>query len=191
MKRRIRKIFPVATVFVLGLGAGALILANHGWRCIGTVYYHWASHTVAYANPVEETADNNVVRNPANYTSAFGGAVGVWDTRTVITLGSGTDLRLYYDSYGATGWLGLATIFPSNCIIGRATSKLNDNYLRNTSRYSQTAIDHVACQEVGHTFGLGHNKKDANTCMNDKILTAGNQINQHDIDLLASIYAGL
>ena len=78
---KLRKIFPVTAVFVLGLGVGAVILANHGWRCIGNVYYHWASHTVAYANPVEETADNSVVRSPQSYASAFGGAVSVWEDR--------------------------------------------------------------------------------------------------------------
>lgn len=101
---------------------------------------------------------------------------------------SGTgDLELFYDTYGNNGWLGLATIVPSNCVIQSATAQLNDSYLGNGS-YSQTAVDHVACQEVGHTFGLDHNRSANDTCMNDQILSAGNQINQHDRDTLFCIY---
>ncbi len=102
------------------------------------------------------------------------------------------ELTFFYDRYGRNGWLGLASIGGiSNCVIGNASSRLNDSYLLDTARYSQTAINHVACQEVGHTFGLNHNRSSSTTCMNDTILTAGNQINQHDRDLLAQIYANI
>lgn len=185
--------YVAAVTFLLGLALGsAYVLGNHFWRCIGTIAYHWPSRTVAYAAPVEETADNSVVRSVQDYVNAFNGATAVWDSpNTVIDLVSGTSLKLYYDSYGKNGWLGLATIYPSSCVVTRATSKLNDFYLRDTTRYNQTAVNHVACQEVAHTFGLNHNRKATNTCMNDTILTAGNKINQHDKDMLASIYAGL
>ncbi len=183
-----KKILPVALMFTIGLTLGSgLTLANHIWRCRGKTAYHWSSPTVRYANAVEETNNNSVVRNTQNYTSAFGGSVGVWNT-TIIDLVAGTDLRLYYDSYGTNGWLGLATIYINGCQIYRATSKLNDSYLRNTSKYSQLNVDHVACQEVGHTFGLDHNHNATDTCMNDWILTAGNKINQHDRDQLDAIY---
>jgi predicted Zn-dependent protease len=159
------------------------------------VAYHWASRTVGYANPVEENANGNVVRNEQDYKNAFNGSVSssVWDSpNTVINLTGGTQLRLFYDAYGINGWLGLATISGiRNCVIGSASSKLNDSYLRDTTRYSQTAVDHVACQEVGHTFGLDHNRQAPDTCMNDTLLTAGNRINQHDKDQLASIYANI
>lgn len=184
-----KQLFQVAVVFMLGLVLGTgLVLANHPWICSGSTAYHWPSRTVRYAAPVEEKAGGQALgRSASSYTSAYSGSIRVWDG-TVMSLVSGTDLRLYYDTYGFTGWLGLATIFPNNCVISRATSKLNDSYLRSTSRYSQTNIDHVACQEVGHTFGLDHNRSASNTCMNDTILSAGNQINQHDKDVLLSIY---
>jgi len=45
----------------------------------------------------------------------------------------------------------------------------------------------VACQEIGHLFGLEHNRGETNTCMNDSILTAP-QPNAHDQSLINSIY---
>ncbi|HLG14066.1 MAG TPA: hypothetical protein VJH03_05980 [Blastocatellia bacterium] len=192
---RRNKLFPVAVMFAVGLVVGtSFVYASHAWRCRGKIAYHWASRTVGFASPVEETANNSVARNPQDYVSAFNGSTSsqVWDSpNTVINLVSGTSLRLYYDSYGLNGWLGLATIFPSNCVIGNASSKLNDSYLRDTARYSQTNVDHVSCQEVGHTFGLNHNRNANDTCMNDTVLTAGNHINQHDKDQLATIYASI
>lgn len=190
-----RKSLQIVAMFVIGLFFGStLVYGSHIWKCRGRFAYHWNSRTVGQANAVEETANNSVVRTVQNYVDAFNGAVSssVWDApHTVINLVSGTSLRLYYDSYGSNGWLGLATIYPIGCVITSANSKLNDTYLRDTARYSQTSVNHVACQEVGHTFGLDHNHNATNTCMNDYILTAGNQINQHDIDQLASIYAGI
>lgn len=188
-----RVILYLCTIFAVGLAVGTgIVLANHPWICSGSTAYHWSSTTVGYASPVEERAGGRAIgRNRQDYVNAFNGSVSVWHTGTAMNLVSGTQLRLYYDTYGRNGWLGLATIYPSGCIITRATSKANDSYLRDTSRYSQTNVDHVTCQEVGHTFGLDHNRTETNTCMNDTILTAGNKINQHDKDQLASIYAGL
>jgi predicted Zn-dependent protease len=188
----LKKVYPVTVMFGIGLALGSsLVLANHAWICTGSTAYHWASRTVYHAAPVEEKpAGRAIGRNPQSYINAFNGAITVWDG-TVINLASGSNLKLYYDTYGNNGWLGLGTIYVSGCVITRATSKLNDSYLRNTSRYSQTNVNHVACQEVGHTFGLDHNRSATNTCMNDQVLTAGNQINQHDKDQLASIYANI
>ncbi len=171
--------------FVVGTG---FVYANHIWYCSGTTPYHWASTAVKYAGTVEESpGGKTILRNRTDYTSAFSGATSLWNG-TIMNLSSGTDLRLYYDTYGRNGWLGLASIYPSSCVITRATSKLNDSYLGDTTRYSQTNVNHVACQEVGHTFGLGHNQSANDTCMNDRILTAGNRINAHDKDALNTIY---
>jgi predicted Zn-dependent protease with MMP-like domain len=43
--------------------------------------------------------------------------------------------------------------------------QINDYYMASASLVSQA---HVLCQEVGHTFGLGHQSEsgdDLNTCM--------------------------
>jgi hypothetical protein len=185
-----KRLLPVALMFMVGLMVGSgVVLANHPWICSGTTAYHYSPRTVGYASAV---AQSSVVRSASNYTGAFSGSVSLWDTTVVnLALSSTPKLRLFYAAYGNTGWLGLASLtnVDSSCHILSANSKLNDTFLRDTSRYSQTAVNHVSCQEVGHTFGLNHNTTQTNTCMNDRILSAGNQINQHDRDQLASIYA--
>ena len=60
-------------------------------------------------------------------------------------------------NYGATGWLGYATVWTSGGFIVQATVKLNDYYFAQ-ARYNTTAWRSlVSCQEVGHTLGLAHN----------------------------------
>ena len=181
----LRRVLPIGAIFMVGLVVGTTIVqASHSWRCRGSVAYHWSTTSVGLANPVQ---DGSIQRASSAYTSAYSGAKNVWNA-TVMNLGSGNDVEQRYGAYGTNGWLGLATISNiSNCVIGHGKAQLNDSYLRDTTRYSQTAVDHVACQEVGHTFGLDHTRA-SGTCMNDRILTAGNQINQHDHDQLASIY---
>ncbi|MBI3650410.1 MAG: hypothetical protein HY231_05115 [Acidobacteria bacterium] len=180
---------PVAATFVVGLLSGTgIVLANHPWLCSGSTAYHYSPRSVGYASAV---AQSSVVRSASSYTSAYSGSVSVWDSTIVSLFVSSTPkLRLYYGAYGQNGWLGLASLTSiSSCHVNSANAKINDTYMRDTARYSQTAVNHVACQEVGHTFGLNHNRTQSDTCMNDTILTAGNQINQHDRDQLNSIYA--
>ncbi|HEX4954224.1 MAG TPA: zinc-dependent metalloprotease [Thermoanaerobaculia bacterium] len=183
-----RRLLPLAIAFLVGssLGTG-YVYANHPWICSGTTAYHYTPRTVGYNGPSAETS---VSRPASAYTGAYTRSINIWNPTVINLTSGGTKLQLRYGAYGTNGWLGLATISGiSSCHIGLGKSQLNDTYLRNTGTYSQTAVDHVACQEVGHTFGLNHNRTSSTTCMNDTILTAGAQINQHDRDLLSSIYA--
>jgi hypothetical protein len=63
-------------------------------------------------------------------------------------------------------WLGLAQIWISSGHIVEGKVLLNTNVLTQ-SRFSQAAAQHVLCQEIGHIWGLGHNRNDLDTCMND------------------------
>jgi len=60
-------------------------------------------------------------------------------------------------NYGATGWLGYATVWTSgSSYIVEGTVKLNDYYF-NQSKYNNVGYRSlVACQEIGHTLGLAH-----------------------------------
>ncbi len=103
-------------------------------------------------------------------------------------------------TYGNNGWLGLATIWiVGTTHIAQATTKLNDTYF-NTSTYNNpNERAHVACQEIGHDFGLDHQDTsgaDFNTCMDyfsntgdpNARSTDSTHPNQGDYDQLLCIY---
>lgn len=179
----IRRLAPLVIVASL---AAYPAWAGHEWTCTGNTAYHWASSSVSIVPATEENPAGSIGRPESDYHSAYDNAVLLWNTTTMnLSYSSNGDLSLFYDTYGTNGWLGLATIYPSGCVIQAAMAQLNDTYL---ASYSQTAVDHVACQEIGHTFGLDHNRGSSTTCMNDLITSAGNSINQHDRDTLYCIY---
>jgi len=110
-------------------------------------------------------------------------------------------------AYGNNGWLGLAQIWANGNEIVQGTAKLNDSYFGSSTYNTPGWKNLVMCQEVGHTFGLGHvneNKSDPNTgsCMDyssdpDGTRTDGGDPwgaltneypNEHDYELLKAIY---
>jgi len=104
--------------------------------------------------------------------------------------------------YGNTGWLGLAQIWITGGEhIVQGVVKNNDYYFGNSSyQYNNTAeMQHVICQEIGHTLGLDHQDTSGaslNTCMDYYHNTSASDTesthpNQHDYDELAIIYAHL
>jgi len=99
--------------------------------------------------------------------------------------------------YGNNGWLGIATVWASGQHITQGTVKLNDSYF-NTAKYNTPAWKNfVMCQEVGHIFGLDHQDENFNnanlgSCMDYTSDPSTNQHpNQHDYDMLETIYAHL
>jgi hypothetical protein len=96
--------------------------------------------------------------------------------------------------YGQNGWLGLAQIWMSSGHISQGTTKMNDTYFVMPAYNNSAEKQHVVCQEVGHTFGLGHQDESGaalGTCM-DYSMDAGSQHpNAHDYAMLESIYSHL
>ncbi|RST30230.1 hypothetical protein HMF7854_04855 [Sphingomonas ginkgonis] len=200
---------------IAGLGTVAAALAvtpasaNHSWG-----NYHWART----ANPVQLRINAAVTSAWSSYVSA---AQGQWDQSNVLALSSGAgsgfsakrcdpvagQLLVCNAAYGQRGWLGIASVWANGDHITQATTKLNDSYYGSGSTYNTPAWRAmVACQEIGHDFGLGHVNEtftDPNTgsCMdytNDPTGTKGTNgtkanvaPNQHDYDQLATIYAHL
>ena len=184
---------------VLALGVVALVAsASHSWGG-----YHWART----ANPFTlELGDNvSAAWDGILATTASDWSVsGVLDTvikagktkpRTCkATLGR---VEVCNSKYGFNGWLGIAQIWVSGSHIVQGVTKVNDSYF-NTSTYNTPAWRNlVMCQEVGHTLGLDHqdeNFANANlgTCMDYTNDPEANQHpNQHDYDMLETIYAHL
>jgi hypothetical protein len=100
--------------------------------------------------------------------------------------GTTDHINAYSGFYGNNGWLGIAEILQySGWTVKEGRCRLNRSYL--DFGYSSTNIKHVACQEVGHLFGLGHNHNSNATCMNDYILTAP-QPDLHDQEIVNQKY---
>jgi predicted Zn-dependent protease len=179
--------------------------ANHSWN-----NYHWARTS----NPFTLTVVDSTT---STWTSQQNTAISDWSASSVMNLVavqgdestnarrrcvmiSGKIHSCNY-TYGSNGWLGLASINISGSHITQGSSKMNDTYF-NTSTYNNPNEKlHVMCQEIGHTFGLGHTSEDGssqNTCMDyfsntgaNATSTLSTRPNQHDYDMLASIYAHL
>ena len=198
----------VALSLLVSLAVAAPAMATHAW---GT--YHWAltdttNFTVALGDNVNSTWDPYLVT--ASSQTDWSNPVAANPVRTAITGGT-TDpkkcrarsgrVEVCNATYGRNGWLGLAQIWLSGGHITQGTAKMNDSYF-NMAAYSSPAHRRlVMCQEVGHTFGLGHqdeNHSNPNlgTCMDYTNAPAGGgsydlsneHPNQHDYDQLDSIY---
>ena len=185
--------------------AGAAIFAftpaaaNHSWNG-----YHWAG------NGTNVTIRVNTAIT-SQWSTSVGKAISDWDKSTELTLNRNAasvgakrcnpiagQILVCNAAYGQRGWLGIATIWlDTRGHIAQATTKLNDSY-HNYAPYNRPewrAL--VACQEIGHDFGLDHQDENFNnpnlgTCMDytSKPLgpPANTAPNAHDYDELKLIY---
>lgn len=185
---------------LLALAAAGLApatLADHSWGD-----YHWARTTSSFdltlinsttsdwdgyvASAVADWSDSSVL----NFVETVGDTSS--KTRRQCQGGTGT-VRICNLSYGNNGWLGIAgiSIDPSGHITTGYT-KLNDTYF-STSYYNYPEWKQsVACQELGHNVGLGHQDEDFNngslfSCM-DYQDPPYEYPNAHDYEQLALIY---
>ncbi|MEJ2086685.1 MAG: hypothetical protein P8Y44_13600, partial [Acidobacteriota bacterium] len=174
--------------------------ANHAWGS-----YHWERSS----NPVTLGLGDNVDNTWQEWlqeASTDWSASSVLDTPVVPGKARGNcgarngRIEICNDTYGNTGWLGVAQIWISGEHITRATAKVNDTY-HNTAPYNTDGWrDNVMCQEIGHTFGLDHQDENfyngnLGTCMdytsNSDGPPANRQPNPHDYEQLEAIYAHL
>jgi hypothetical protein len=103
--------------------------------------------------------------------------------------------------YGENGWLGLATIYIMGDYIVQGAAQMNDTYFKMSRYNNPNEKRHVMCQEVAHTFGLGHQSVDGssqNSCMDyfpnideNAKSTLSTRPNEHDFEELHTIYAEL
>jgi len=202
MKSRIS--LAVATIAAIAAVSAPAAFANHSWNG-----YHWARtanpFTVKLGDNVSGLWDGMLVTASSDWSQST-----VLDTTIVAggtrpkpckaTLGR---VEVCSASYGNSGWLGVATIWlqSGTTHIVQGTVKNNDYYFGNSSyQYNNTAeMQHVICQEIGHTFGLDHQDETGislNTCMDYYHNTSASDIksthpNSHDYQELSTIYQHL
>lgn len=201
--RRSRSLALVlAAVGVLAVAAPAS--ADHSWGS-----YHWARtsnpFTVTLGDNVTGAWDSYLATTSADWTvsSVLDAPIIAGRTKPRVCRPTSGRVEVCNAKYGDTGWLGVAQIWISGSHITAGTAKLNDTYF-NTATYNTAGWRNlVMCQEVGHTFGLGHvneNFDDPNTgsCMDYTRYPAGTSTmpsnehpNAHDYDQLATIYGHL
>jgi len=178
--------------------------ASHSWG-----KYHWART----ANPFAlNLGDNLTAADWKLYlaTTSSDWSTSVSPVRTTVVGGqsnkrcsavSGTT-QVCNGTYGNNGWLGLASINITGGVhITQGTAKMNDTYFNKAYYNNPNEKLHVMCQEVAHTFGLGHQSEDGssqNSCMDyfsntgaNATSTQSTKPNAHDFEQLTSIYAHL
>ena len=191
----------VALAACVALGALTPASANHSWGS-----YHWARTT----NPLTLKINKALTSNWDTYLQT---AMNDWAQSSVLNFSPTSavpssasrkkcspiagQVLVCNDVYGQRGWLGIASIWANGDHITQATTKLNDTYF-NMTRYNTPAWrQFVACQEIGHDFGLDHQDENfdnanLNTCMDYTNLPTSNQHpNAHDYAQLEDIYRHL
>ena len=201
-----KRVLAAAAIPAALLVAAPAAQASHQWGS-----YHWERDS---ADAVDITiGDNHDGSGIPNWSWILGDAIADWASSAGDGLGgahfgtvdSGStegNVKSYNDAYGNNGWLGLASIWISrgkNKHITRGESKGNDTYVTLPGYDGFNQIEEwqaVMCQEIGHTFGMDHNRNGASggepddTCMNDEQRPLRYEFpNYHDTELLDQMYA--
>jgi hypothetical protein len=193
------KFFTNRTALVLSVSAIAALAtvadARHQWR-----KYEWAYDGTPIAAPVVDNTSGT-------WPGRVGTAVSDWNASSRIdaayqngnsnnttcdfVLG---EIQVCNDDYGSTGWLGIASITINGNEILAGYTKLNDYYFNQPRYDTESWKQLVACQEIGHDYGLGHQNENFNTdattsCMEYTSWPEGNESpDQHDYDQLERMY---
>jgi hypothetical protein len=190
------------------LGAVATVTAvpasaSHSWNG-----YHWARtsnpFTIKLGDNVSGAWDSMLVTASSDWSKStvLDTQIVAGGTRPKSCRPTSGRVEVCNANYGNTGWLGVAQIWiTGGTHITQGTVKNNDYYFGSSSyQYNNTAeMQHVICQEIGHTFGLDHQSESGislNTCMDYYHNTSASDTksthpNQHDYDELALIYQHL
>lgn len=198
------RVLGIAAAVLLTLVAGTSPAdATHSWND-----YHWGRQADPFTLKLGDnvsglwdgmlvTASNDWSQSNKMDTTVVAGGTKPKACRP--TLGR---VEVCSASWNNSGWLGLAQIWIySDSHIAQGVVKNNDYYFGNSSyKYNNTAeMQHVICQEIGHTFGLGHTSEDGssqNTCMDYYHNTSASDTqsthpNTHDYQELGTIYSHL
>jgi len=204
------KVFLAILVLFTFIGAYGIAQADHAWG-----KYHWNLSTADTTTNPLRIGDN---LSEVAWQGSLVGASSDWNAsvlKNAVVGGTSNpncdptlgQVEVCNGAYGENGWLGIAQIWVyrgRDGHIAQAIVKLNDTYFALPEYGMPAWKNFVMCQEVGHTFGLGHQDENftntnLGTCMdytNDPDGTLFSQLNnehpnQHDYEMLQSIYAHL
>lgn len=197
-----RRSWALAAAIALTLVLPGFVSANHSWGG-----YHWARtanpFTIKLGDNVSGLWDAMLVTASNDWTQStvLDTTVVTGRTRPKACRATSGQVEVCSASYGNSGWLGLAQIWISGKHITQGIVKNNDYYFGNsTYTYNNTAeMQHVICQEIGHTFGLAHQSEDGSSqdsCMDYYHNTSASDTtstspNAHDYQQLETIYTHL
>jgi hypothetical protein len=184
------------TAVVLSTSASA----SHSWGG-----YHWARtanpFTLKLGDNVSGDWDAMLVKASSDWSQSpvLDTTIVAGATRPKSCRPTSGRVEVCSANYRNSGWLGLAQIWVTGGEhITQGIVKNNDYYFGSSSyQFNNTAeMQHVICQEIGHTFGLDHQSTSGaslNTCMDYYHNTSSSDLkstspNQHDYDELATIY---
>ncbi len=194
-----RKAFIWITAALILFTSASGAYADHQWSS-----YHWEKDgtlklTLSVGNNHISGQWSDLLKNYAGSNWHYFG--GMYLSVEVVGGGDG-DIESYNANYGDTGWLGLASIWVKrgkNKHIVQGESKVNDYYITLKDYFGfdeDVEWKHVLCQEIGHTFGLNHNREGAtggepdDSCMNDETRPLRYpDPNEHDTAMLDLMYA--
>jgi hypothetical protein len=203
--RNRRGLLSLVASLAIGFALPGGVSAFHDWNG-----YHWARtsnpFTIQLGDNVSGPWDAMLAVASSDWSQATSGN----PVRTTVVPGktkpkscrprSGR-VEVCSANYRNTGWLGVAQIWISGKHITQGIVKNNDYYFGNSSyTYNNSAeMQHVICQEIGHTLGLDHQSEDGssqNTCMDYYHNVSASDLtsthpNAHDYEELSSIYAHL
>jgi hypothetical protein len=198
-----RRTLVFTAVALAAVTFGAVAYANHAWS-----NYHWARTS----NPFTLKLGDNLTASDWKThlrTASSDWNAGRTPVQTTVVAGQSTKrcamvagtTQVCNGKYGFNGWLGLATINISGSHITQGSAKMNDSYFSSSTYNNPNEKLHVMCQEVAHTFGLGHQSETGaslDTCMDyfsntgaNATSTLSTKPNQHDFDMLNQIYSHL
>ena len=193
---------------VLVAAVVSLLLAS-AWPTLAGATHQWNNfHWTREANPLVLGVGDNLDSTWSDYLTT---AVSDWSQHpelVVITIDKGSSaspecvpvtgtVQACNGEYGPIGWLGLASVWNASGHIAMGILQLNDTYFNQPAYDTPEWRNLVMCQELAHTFGLGHQDEghtnpNLGSCMDYSDNPAGpptnEHPNQHDWDQLNEIY---